>query len=133
MTMRKFLQLPECEQVTYLFGIRFVERPENDRFLMSLVHACPDLKEDVLCALLEVLYDRKLSDALDFVRTMSRSGSPKIKYFAAEAIGWLGNGDDFSLLDSLLVDQRTAVPFNEPVCEAARRAIERIKSRAWEP
>ena len=109
--------------------MRFQRTKRNRRFLLKLVGHAPHLSPEVVAALLELLYDHRLAAAVPFVREQLLSSDPNIRFFACEALGWLGEPRDVRLLKPLAFDEAIAHPFEEPVSVAANAAIARLSER----
>ena len=125
----QFFQLAPSDQAAELFALRFQRTKRNRRFLLKLVGHAPHLSPEVVAALLELLYDHRLAAAVPFVREQLLSSDPNIRFFACEALGWLGEPRDVRLLKPLAFDEAIAHPFEEPVSVAANAAIARLSER----
>lgn len=111
-----------------MFDFRWRHTKRRRQFLLDLLPDGSNLVQPALSALLEVLGDYQVYEALPFVRAHLSHADATVRFFACDALGWIGGLDDLPLLVELFEDHEGAALFDgDPVAGAAKTAHRRIQ------
>lgn len=130
MRIEDFWSLDPEDQATYLFDFRWRHTKRNRQFLLEVLTDGHRLVQPAHSAFLEVLgVHYQVREALPFIRSSLAHTDATVRYFACDALGWIGDEEDLPLLAELFEDHEVALLFGAPVSESARSAHDHIRAR----
>lgn len=127
MTINEYQLLAIGVKLEILFNLRFSNGQDDESFIQDL-SKLNSISPRELSALLEVIGCRRISSLSAFVRHQLHHADPSVRYFACDALGWIGDVTDVPLLKSMMGDLSLAMPFGDTVAWAAQTSYNRLTS-----
>jgi HEAT repeat protein len=126
--LNDFGDQPEEVKLSIIFAMRMIAGPRAEKSLEILM-SDPSLSVPVRAALTEIVGDLGMSGCRPILRQQLGHASPEIRFWSCQSLGMLPDADDLPSLEVMLTDLEHGY-LDSTVADAARQAIEMIKSKA---